>query len=99
MAWPTCPLGSHGAAAGGLQPKEDGVTSKAGGLLGIFVMFSVLPVIWTKELVLSRGKTHKTQLVTTRAQQGCLLANFNFWAFNVPAFRGAGEIYLFIYLF
>lgn len=36
LAWPTCLFGSHGAKAGVLQPKEDGVTSKAGGSLGYF---------------------------------------------------------------
>lgn len=39
-------------------PKGGWFTSKAGGLLGIFVIFPVLQVIWTKELVLLRNKPH-----------------------------------------
>lgn len=52
-------LDSHGALAGGLHPEEDGVTSKAGGLAAIFIIFLLLPVVWTKELALSRDQTHK----------------------------------------
>lgn len=73
LAWPTCPLGSRGAPGAGLHPEEDGVTAMASGLLGIFVIFPILLVIWMKELVPFRDKAHKTQLVTTRAIQGVCL--------------------------
>lgn len=39
-------------------PRGGWFTSKAGGLLGIFVIVPVLQVIWTKELVLLRNKPH-----------------------------------------
>ena len=68
LAGPTYPLGNHGAMAGGLHPEEDGATSKPGGLLGIFVVFPILPVIWTKEMDLFRDKIHKTQPVTTTGE-------------------------------
>lgn len=82
MAQPTCPLGSHGATAGGLHPEEDGVTSKAGGPLGTFVIVPILPVIWTEELVLFRDKTQKTHPSDHKSTRGYLLANGNFCGFN-----------------
>lgn len=101
-AWPPCLLGSRGARAGGLHPEEDGVSSKAGGLWGIFVLFPILLVIWTKELVLFGDKTHKTQPVTTRAPRGiCLqiVTSGVFMSNSVLAFGGAGEKFFVLRVF
>lgn len=82
LAWPSCPLGSHGATAGGLHPEEDGVTAMAGGPFGYFCYIPYSSSYLDKGAGSFQGQNSQNPAGDHESTMGCLLANCSFWGFN-----------------